>query len=122
MLTTSALTGEITEVDLGAISTRSLLGLAYLIVFGSVVAFSAYTWLLERCPATLVATHTYVNPVIAVLLGWLFVGEHLTPRVIGATGLILSAVLLLKSSITQRTQSGEGLCPPLDTRAGRVGT
>jgi drug/metabolite transporter (DMT)-like permease len=90
--------------------------------FGSVVAFSAYTWLLERCPATLVATHTYVNPVIAVLLGWLFAGERLTPRVIGATGLILSAVLLLKSSTAQRrTQSGEGLCPPQGARADRDG-
>jgi drug/metabolite transporter (DMT)-like permease len=121
LLTASAVTGEITEVDLGAISTRSLLGLAYLIVFGSVVAFSAYTWLLERCPATLVATHTYVNPAVAVLLGWLFAGERLTPRVIGATGLILSAVLLLKSSTDQRrAQSGEGLCPPQDARADRI--
>jgi len=122
LLAASAVTGEMTQVDLRAISTRSLLGLSYLIVFGSVVAFSAYTWLLERCPATLVATHTYVNPVIAVLLGWLFAGERLTPRVIGATGLILSAVLLLKSSTAQRrTQSGEGLCPLQDARAERVG-
>jgi drug/metabolite transporter (DMT)-like permease len=98
LLVASAATGEMARVDLGSISTRSLLGLGYLIVFGSVLAFSAYVWLLERCPATLVATHTYVNPVIAVLLGWLFAGEHLTPRVIGATGLILSAVLLLKAS------------------------
>ena len=121
LLAASTVTGEMTQVDLGAISTRSLLGLSYLIVFGSVVAFSAYTWLLERCPATLVATHTYVNPVIAVLLGWLFADERLTPRVIGATGLILSAVLLLKSGSAQRTQSGEGLCPPQDARTGRVG-
>lgn len=113
LLASSAVTGEMTLLDVGAISTRSLLGLGYLIVFGSVVAFSAYTWLLERCPATLVATHTYVNPVIAVLLGWLFAGEPLTPRVIGATGLILSAVLLLKSSTAQRgRQGGEGLCSP----------
>ena len=113
LLAASTITGEMSQVDVGAISTRSLLGLGYLIVFGSVVAFSAYTWLLERCPATLVATHTYVNPVIAVLLGWLFAGERLSPRVIGATGLILSAVLLLKSSTAQRrTQSSEGLRPP----------
>jgi drug/metabolite transporter (DMT)-like permease len=107
LLTASAVSGEMTHVDLGAISTRSLLGLGYLILFGSVVAFSAYTWLLERCPATLVATHTYVNPVIAVLLGWLIAGERLTPRVIGATGLILSAVLLLKSGTAQRRTQSE---------------
>ena len=75
----------------------------YLILFGSVVAFSAYTWLLERCPATLVATHTYVNPVIAVLLGWLFAGELLTPRTVGATGLILAAVVLLKTNTAKRS-------------------
>ena len=80
------------------ISARSILGLGYLIVFGSVVAFSAYTWLLERRSATLVATHTFVNPVVAVLLGWLFAGELLTLRIIGATGLIVAAVFLLRSS------------------------
>ena len=111
LLTTSIATGEVGRVDLDAVSGRSLLGLAYLIVFGSVVAFSAYTWLLERCSATLVATHTYVNPVIAVLLGWLFAGEPLTMRIALATGLILAAVLLLKSQSTrQRAEAGEPAC------------
>ena len=81
LLTASAATGEIGRVDASRGLRPSLLGLGYLIVFGSVVAFSAYTWLLERCSATLVATHTYVNPVIAVLLGWLFAGEPLTMRI-----------------------------------------
>jgi hypothetical protein len=66
------------------------------------VAFSAYTWLLERRSATLVATHTFVNPVIAVLLGWLAAGETLTPQVIGAAVLILVAVVLLKSESPAR--------------------
>ena len=111
LLTASVATGELGRVDLDAVSGRSLLGLAYLIVFGSVVAFSAYTWLLERCSATLVATHTYVNPVIAVLLGWLFAGEPLTMRIALATGLILSAVLLLKSESTrQGAEAGEPVC------------
>jgi drug/metabolite transporter (DMT)-like permease len=79
-----------------------VLGLGYLIVFGSVVAFSAYTWLLERRSATFVATHTFVNPVVAVLLGWLVARELLTPRIIGATGLILAAVLLLNSDTSRR--------------------
>lgn len=72
LLTASLFTGELARLDPAAISARSLLGLAYLVVFGSVVAFSAYMWLLERCSPTLVATHTYVNPVVAVVLGWLF--------------------------------------------------
>lgn len=66
------------------------------------MAFSAYTWLLERGSATLVATHTYVNPVIAVFLGWLFAGERLTARILGATALILVAVVLLKSESSRR--------------------
>jgi drug/metabolite transporter (DMT)-like permease len=103
LLTASAATGEIADVHPSAISARSALGLVYLILFGSVVAFSAYTWLLERCSAPLVATHTYVNPVIAVLLGWLFAGEVLTPRILGATSLILGAVILLKGETATRT-------------------
>jgi drug/metabolite transporter (DMT)-like permease len=105
LLAASLATGELTRVDLNRVSGRSLLGLGYLIVFGSVVAFSAYTWLLERCSATLVATHTYVNPVVAVLLGWTFAGEPLTPGVLGATALILAAVVFLKSDATQRAAS-----------------
>jgi drug/metabolite transporter (DMT)-like permease len=109
LLAASIVSGEPGRVDAAAVSGRSLLGLAYLIIFGSVIAFSAYTWLLERCSATLVATHTYVNPVIAVLLGWLFAGEALTMRIALATGLILSAVLLLKSESTR--QSAEARAP-----------
>jgi drug/metabolite transporter (DMT)-like permease len=98
LLVASAATGELERVDVHVISARSILGLGYLIVFGSVVSFSAYTWLLERRSATLVATHTFVNPVVAVLLGWLFAGELLTLQIMGATGLIVAAVFLLRSS------------------------
>ena len=119
LLASSLLTGELGRVDVHAISGRSFLSLAYLIVFGSVVAFSAYTWLLERCSATLVATHTYVNPVIAVLLGWLFVSEPLTMRIVLATGLILSAVLLLKSASSRQAAQCEELSGA-PARAGAV--
>jgi drug/metabolite transporter (DMT)-like permease len=111
LLAASVTTGEMARLDLGRVSGRSLLGLGYLIVFGSVVAFSAYTWLLERCSATLVATHTYVNPVIAVLLGWAFAREPLTVRVIGATALILAAVVFLKSDASRRDE-GPGTTGP----------
>jgi drug/metabolite transporter (DMT)-like permease len=112
LLTASALSGELGRVDVRAVSGRSLLGLGYLILFGSVVAFSAYTWLLDRCPATLVATHTYVNPAIAVLLGWLFAGEALTLRVAAATVSILVAVLLLKAETRTTAAQGAALCRP----------
>jgi uncharacterized membrane protein len=111
LLTTSAVTGEVAGLDLRAISGRSLLGLAYLVICGSVVAFSAYTWLLERCSATLVATHSYVNPLIAVALGWLFAGEPMTVRIALATGLIVSAVLLLRAEWTRENAgAGEPVC------------
>jgi drug/metabolite transporter (DMT)-like permease len=97
LLAASGLAGEMTRADVRAISARSLFGLAYLIVFGSVITFSAYIWLLERCSPTLVSTHTYVNPIIAVLLGWLLAGEPLTPRILWATGLILAAIVLIRS-------------------------
>jgi drug/metabolite transporter (DMT)-like permease len=106
LLTASAVAGEMGRVDVRAITSRSILGLGYLIVFGSVVAFSAYIWLLERRPATLVATHTFVNPVVAVLLGWLVAGEALTPQIAGATGLILAAVFLLRSSTSRGAATG----------------
>jgi drug/metabolite transporter (DMT)-like permease len=102
LLPASLLTGEMARIDLQAISTRSIASLVYLIIFGSVVAFSAYFWLLERRSATLVATHTYVNPVIAVLLGWLAAGELLTLRIVWATALILVAVFVLKSDAARR--------------------
>ena len=120
LLAASAATGELGRVDVHAISQRSLVGLGFLIVFGSVVAFSAYTWLLERRPATLVATHTFVNPAVAVLLGWLVAGESLTPRIVGATSLILVAVVLLKSDASRRaaasSQSFTGLRRPFTER------
>jgi drug/metabolite transporter (DMT)-like permease len=86
--------------------------------FAMYVAFSAYTWLLERCSATLVATHTYVNPVIAVLLGWRFAGEPLTPRILGATGLILAAVILLRADSAKRTADQRGAPCAVTARAG----
>jgi drug/metabolite transporter (DMT)-like permease len=60
------------------------------------VAFTAYTWLLQRCPPTVVATHTYANPVVAVLLGWLLAGEALTARVGLASIAILGAIMLIR--------------------------
>ena len=96
LLVASALTGEFREVHWSAISVKSIFGLGYLIVFGSIVAFTAYTWLLQRCPPTLVATHTYANPIVAVLLGWLLAAEPLTARVALASVAILGAIVLIR--------------------------
>jgi drug/metabolite transporter (DMT)-like permease len=96
LLATAGITGEFHSLHLSAISLKSILGLAFLIVFGSIVAFTAYTWLLQRCPPTLVATHTYANPVVAVLLGWLLASEPLTARVALASVAILGAIVLIR--------------------------
>ena len=96
LMIASALTGEFRELHWSAVSMRSIFGLGYLIAFGSIVAFTAYTWLLQRCPPALVATHTYANPVIAVLLGWLIASEPLTPRVALASVAILGAIVLIR--------------------------
>jgi len=70
--------------------------MAYLIVFGSIVGYTAYGYALEHASATVVGTYAYVNPVVAVVLGWLVLDEAITPRTLGAMGLILGAVLWIQ--------------------------
>lgn len=106
LLAAAGITGEFHALHWSAISLRSILGLAFLIVFGSIIAFTAYTWLLQRCPPTVVATHTYANPVVAVLLGWLLASEPLTARVALASVAILGAIVLIRRGerATERRQ------------------
>lgn len=87
--------GEGSRLDLASVSSRSLFSLAYLIVFGSLVGFSAYVWLLRATTPARVSTYAYVNPVVAVLLGWLFAGEAVTPRIALATVAIVGSVALI---------------------------
>jgi drug/metabolite transporter (DMT)-like permease len=93
----SLLVGEPGRLDWSQVSTASLLGVAYLIVFGSLVAFTAYTWLLAHAPVSTVATYAYVNPVVAVALGALVLHEPITLRTILASVLILGAVVAMVS-------------------------
>src|ERR1700730_7847772 len=87
--------GETRALHLAAISLRSWLALGYLIVFGSMVGFTAYVYILKKSTATRVATYAFVNPVVALFLGWLLVGESITLRTIIAAAVILTAVLLV---------------------------
>ena len=87
--------GEIRSLHLATISVRSWLALGYLIVFGSMVGFTAYIFILKKSTATRVATYAFVNPVVALFLGWLLVGETITLRTIIAAAVILTAVLLV---------------------------
>src|SRR5437660_3962658 len=91
----SILTGELGRVHWQQVSTTSLVALLYLIVFGSLVGFSAYVWLLRSAPLSLVSTYAYVNPVVAVALGAVFIGEAINPRLVIAGGIIILAVALI---------------------------
>jgi drug/metabolite transporter (DMT)-like permease len=95
LLLVGTIAGEYRGFSLSSVSRRSWLSLAYLILFGSVVAFTAYNWLLEHYSPTLVATHTYVNPIVAVFLGWLFAREAVTLSVILSTAMVIGAVMLV---------------------------
>jgi len=88
-------TGEVGALHLGAVSARSWAALGYLIVFGSGVGFTAYIYILKKSTATRVATYAFVNPVVALFLGWLLVGESINVRTLMAAGVILTAVLLV---------------------------
>jgi len=88
-------TGEAARIHLEAISLRSAAALAYLVVFGSVVAFSCYTWLLKKTDPALASSYAYVSPVVAVAAGWLLAGERLSAGSLLATGIILTAVALI---------------------------
>lgn len=94
--------GEAHRFDPQTVSATSLLAFIYLVVFGSLVAFSAFSWLIRTTDPTLVMTHTYVNPVVAVFLGWLIAGEAVGPRTVVASVLIVGAVILLTTSSLRR--------------------
>ncbi len=91
------LAGEWTTFNIVEVSRNSWLGLAYLIVFGSLIAFTAYSWLLKNSQPAMVATYAYVNPVIAVFLGWLIAGESFTVQMLVGAGIIVGSVVLITS-------------------------
>lgn len=91
----SGAVGEWSALNLAHVTERSLVSLAYLIVVGSIVTFGAYVWLLQHASAASVSTYAFVNPVVALLLGWLFGGEGLSVRTLVATALIVIAVAMI---------------------------
>jgi drug/metabolite transporter (DMT)-like permease len=93
----SLLTGELNGWNVAEVSTRSWFGLIYLITMGSIVGFGSYIWLLQNAPISLVSTYAYVNPIVAVILGYFFANEILEPRIWLATGIIIGAVIFINS-------------------------
>jgi drug/metabolite transporter (DMT)-like permease len=105
LLVLSALTGELGRVHPEQFSWQSLAALAYLVVFGSIVAFSSYVWLLRHTRTAVAGTYAYVNPGVAVVLGWAFAGEALTTRVVVAGAVIILAVAVVASAPALRRPS-----------------
>ena len=95
LLLASALTGELAAFDPAAVTAQSWAGLLYLLVVGSLVGYTTFAWLLTVAPLPRVATYAYVNPVVAVVLGAIILGEPLTPRTILASVVIVAAVVLI---------------------------
>ena len=84
--------GETADVHSGAFDTDAVLAWVYLIVFGSLVAFTAYVWLLQNAPISKVATYAYVNPMIAICLGALILSEDITLTILAGAIIIVGSV------------------------------
>ena len=99
--------GEWRSLDIATVSLNSWLGLGYLIVFGSLISFTAYSWLLKNAQPSMVATYAYVNPVIAVVLGWLIAGESMTGQMLLGAGVIVGSVVLITMQDKAKDLEGE---------------
>src|SRR5262245_24330678 len=107
LLGVSAASGEVARLDLGQVSGRSLVAWAWLVVAGSIVAYSAYAYILKNLPTATVATYAYVNPVIAVVLGLVILDEPLTAQALVAGAVIVTAVALIVTGQRHRHQTAE---------------
>lgn len=95
LLALSGVLGEWTQFHWAGVSDKSLWSFGYLLLVGSLIAFTVFGWLSKVAPPTLVATYTYVNPLVAILLGWALAGESLNPQMLLAAGVIVTAVVLI---------------------------
>ncbi len=115
LLLVGLIRGEWSAFDPSAVSFNSLFGVAYLIVFGSLLGFTAYSWLLKNARPSMVATYAYVNPVIAVLLGWLIAGESMTGQMLIGAGIVVGSVVLITSQNSEEKGATigvhESICP-----------
>jgi drug/metabolite transporter (DMT)-like permease len=106
LATLSALTGEIGEAEW---TSDAVLAVAYLVVAGSLVGFSAYVWLLRAAPVSLVSTYAYVNPVVAVLLGSMLLDESITLQMVIAGAAVLVSVAMILRASGASLEPGRGL-------------
>ena len=111
MLAISIITGELRDFTPSAVSAKSVLSFIYLITFGSIIGYTAYVYLLSAVSATKAATYAYVNPVIAVLLGWAFANEPIAMRTGIAAAVILAGVALITTAQGRGQATGEHPIP-----------
>src|SRR6266545_3965007 len=116
LLGVGLLSGEGAAIDWSNISSRSAWAFLYLTVVGSLIGFTAFSWLLKVSAPARVSTYAYVNPVIAVFLGWALGGETLTPRILWAAAVIVVGVVIITSgkSVSARVEPNAVAAP--DTR------
>ncbi|MDQ5821997.1 MAG: EamA family transporter [Actinomycetota bacterium] len=109
---------ELGSFDSGSVSIRSTTALAYLITFGSILGLTAYVWLLQNAPISKVSTYAYVNPVVAILLGALLLGESITPAILLGGGIIVVAVaaVIMIEGRSPRARGGEPVAPAPTSR------
>ena len=91
----AAFTGELRGLSVSSFSTTSSVALLYLILVGSIIAYSSYTWLVKHATPAAVGTYAYINPIVAVFLGWLIASEHVTPHELVGAAIILAAVIII---------------------------
>jgi drug/metabolite transporter (DMT)-like permease len=97
MAATGLVAGEAGDVHFASFSSDSLLALAYLIFIGSLLAYTAYVWLLKNAPISTVATYAFVNPVIAIFLGWAILSEEVSlTTIVGAAAIVLSVAAVVR--------------------------
>ncbi|MFL5638248.1 MAG: EamA family transporter [Gemmatimonadaceae bacterium] len=98
LLVVGVMTGELSDFDMQRVSSESMVGLAYLVTFGSLLGFTSYIWLLDKVSPARLGTYAYVNPIVAVLLGWAIAGEKLSARTAVAAVIVICAVALITTA------------------------
>jgi drug/metabolite transporter (DMT)-like permease len=105
MLIVGALSGELSHFDVHHVSRASAMGLLYLITFGSLLGFTSYIWLLDKVSPARLGTYAYINPVVAVVLGWAIASERLSVRTVFAAAIVICAVALITTARSSRTRN-----------------
>jgi len=108
LLVAGIVSGELARLDLRGVTGVSLAALAYLVVFGSLIGYSTFVWLVSNVAPARAATYAYVNPVVAVILGWAIAGERIDARVLVASAIIVAAVALVTAGQVPRRDAAPG--------------